>query len=179
MPSRRDRRNAGVSLVEVVVAVLLVATAVLASAAAVIEASGHQRANARVRAVTPVLATLLDEVRETPFADLDTVLGAATRTVTVPDTQFPAVATFSVGALATGDAAWPMRSVTVSLHWDTPQGPVDVSGTTWVCDRTLLATPVTPSGGAESESVVEEIVEDVGSVVPGIGNGNGNGNGNR
>jgi type II secretory pathway pseudopilin PulG len=131
---RRRRRAAGISLLEVLVAAALLATAVVATAASVLESAEHQRANARIRAVTPAIASLLEEVRGAAFDDLATLYGGTTRTLTdIPEVK-DARATYTVTDVATGSTRWAVKKVDVVVTWTGPSGTVSTMGTTYVAD---------------------------------------------
>lgn len=112
----------------------------MAGAASVLESAEHQRANARLRAAAPVLASLLDEVRSVPFTDLDAVYAGSSRSVVVPDTVEDATATYIVEDVPTGSTRWLVRRVTVRMHWVSAAGTMDMSGATLVSDRTVDAS---------------------------------------
>lgn len=199
---RRRRSAAGISLIELLVAASLLGTAVVATAASVLESAEHQRANARVRAVTPVLTSLLDEVRGAAFEDVDALFGGATRTLTgIPDCK-DATATYTVTDVATGSTRWFIKRVDVVVAWTGASGPVSMNATTYVAEMSVEAQRAAAGSGSETASASDDgsgstsssstTTSDAGTTVASVtnssgittspgsstSNGNGNGNGN-
>ena len=136
------RTSRGSSLVELLVAVSVLAVALVASAVGVLESSELERANAQTRALGPVLASLLDEVRATPFDEIETTWSGRSREVPgIPGSPTPAVATWTISDVAGSDSRWIVRRAGVELRWAGAHGPQQAAAVTFVSDRTIGAPP--------------------------------------
>lgn len=138
---RRDRLrpkcgHAGALLLDLLVVSGVAALALVTTAASVLAAQRETQRNTQVRAATPILASLLEEVRGAPFATFDATYAAQTRNVSgMPGAGLGATATFAVADVPTGSARWQVRRVTVTIRWNGPGGPCQVSGVTFASDR--------------------------------------------
>src|SRR5687768_12088984 len=132
----------GTSLLEVVFAVTLIGTACLAVAASVLESSSLQKSNEQTRAITPLLVSLLDEVRATPFGSITPNYSGVTRTLpAVSGAPTQTIAAFTVADVPTGHSRWFVKKVTVQVTWTGVSGPTTVRGSTFVSDRNLATLP--------------------------------------
>lgn len=140
--SLRGRTSRGHSLVELVVAASILAVALVASAAGVLESSELEKANAQTRSVGPLLAALLDEVRSAPFDRIVADYGGRTREVTgLTGCSKPGVATWTVSDAPGSDPRWIVRCVKVDVRWTGAHGTQHASAVTWISDRSIGSPP--------------------------------------
>ena len=93
-----------------------------------------------MRAAAPVLASLMEEVRGTPFSAIVTTYADQKRPVTgIPGAKSWAL--YTVTDVPTGSTRWLVRKVEVRLSWIGHGGTRDARAVTYVADRT------TGSGG--------------------------------
>lgn len=134
------------------VASAVVAVSLVAGAASILESSELGRSNGQYRAAAPIVASLLDEVRATPFDAVPATWSGTTRTVAgMPDATNGASATWEVIDVAGADPRWPVRLVRVHLAWDGAGGPQTFAASTYVADRSGTAPPpltAVPPGSA-------------------------------
>jgi len=145
LPTHLSRRSgrAGSIMVDCLVASGVAAIALVAAAGTVLSAQRETQRITQVRAAATILASLLDEVRGAPFANVVTAYGGASRTVTgMPLAGGGASAAFTVADVATGSTRWQVRRVTVQLQWNGPGGSGTASGATYVSDRSSGTTGV-------------------------------------
>jgi hypothetical protein len=123
-------------MLDCLVASGVAAIALVATAATVLSAQRETQRITQVRAATPILASLLEEVRGAPFSTVVTNYAGATRAVTgMPMAGGGATATFTVTDVATGSTRWLVRRVDVLVRWNGPGGTGQVAGVTFVSDR--------------------------------------------
>lgn len=131
------------TLVELVATTAFVAVALIGTGAAVLESSELGRVNEQTRAVSRTVATLFEEVRATPFNQVDATYSGVTRTVTgIPNAPRGAQVRYVVTDVPTGNTRWQVRKVQVVLSWTDKSGPRTFSTVSYVSDRSTASAPV-------------------------------------
>lgn len=139
---RTLRPKHGFTVVELLVSSAFVAVALVAAAATILESSELQRTNAQTRAAAPILASLIEEVRATPFDSLKSTWHNATRQVTgMPDCPTTTTARWEATDAAGADSRWSVVQVKVRLTWNGPRGTQTLSAVTYVSDRSGGSPP--------------------------------------
>lgn len=140
---RRKSGRAGALLLDVLLVSGMAAMALVATSASVLSAQRETQRNTQLRAATPLIASIMEEVRGTPFATLDASYNGVTRNVTgMPNAGGGATATFLVEDVPTGSARWLVRRVTVVLRWRGTTGTGEISAVTYASDRRSGTTGV-------------------------------------
>ncbi|MCA8960807.1 MAG: hypothetical protein KDC38_09850 [Planctomycetes bacterium] len=109
-----SRPTAGISLVEIVVAVALLSVLTLSTLLTLIPVSRQTRLNREVEAATYAVSDVLERIHATPFSELLTLY---------PDGTVQAVSTLENGQLAISyeDVTTDPLIMTLALTWQSPE----------------------------------------------------------
>lgn len=135
-PPRRRRAEAGISIVELTVAMALVAIALCSTMATVINVSALARTTRESRIAAREAESILEEVRSHDF-DLiesdfhDRVIPVGTLGLTDPGAQ----SRVTVQQIANGSTRWRVLEVAVTVQWDSTVGPRATRFATYVTNR--------------------------------------------
>jgi hypothetical protein len=133
---RRKSGRAGSLLLDLLIVSGVAAMALVATSASVLSAQRETQRSTQLRAATPLLASLLEEVRGAPYSTLATNYDGVTRPVTgMPNAVTGVTATFKVEDVPTGSPRWPVSKVTVRIQWVGTGGACSISGVTYASDR--------------------------------------------
>ena len=152
---RGRRRQQGFTLVEFAASVAVVAVALVGTAASIAAAAEMSRSTQQTRAASRGAATLMENIRATPFDRLVSDYDDTTHTVKgIEDSESgTGSARVTVVEEATGSTKWKVYRVTVNTTWKGVAGDQNMSVVTYVSDRR--------EGGALSGAVTVESEQSV------------------
>jgi type II secretory pathway pseudopilin PulG len=128
-------RGGGFTMVEFAAAMSVGAIALVATASSVVSAAKISRTTAQTRATMQAMSTLLERVRTTPYADIQSSFGGRSLTLdTLGVVSSTGTATVSVTPIDTGDARWGCLEIRVT---STIGSGDQRSLVTYVCDRNV------------------------------------------
>jgi prepilin-type N-terminal cleavage/methylation domain-containing protein len=135
---RHTRHSAaGFTLVEITVAVVVASIALTATANAVVQGARLSRVAAETRAAMRCSQSLMEQVRSTPYAQIETAF--ADKTWNMKELGAPmsnGSCNTTVREVSTGSARWKVFMVTSTATWTGVAGTNSQTMTTYVCDRT-------------------------------------------